>query len=145
MNEHMPQWIRYGLIALSVPQLTTGLWAILDPSGWYDGFPGGSRAWVAADGPYNHHLAGDAGAGFLATGVALVLGAVWFERRVVQVSLLTLLGFAAPHFAYHLNNNVLSGVDSAMSYGGLAVTVVGPIVLLLASRGSRPRREVVTA
>ena len=145
MTEHLPHWVRLGLIALAVPQLSTGLWAVLDPSGWYEGFPGGGRTWVSADGPFNHHLAGDAGAGFLATGVILVLAAVWFERRVVQTALLAMLAFAIPHFASHLNNNALSGSDSAMSYGGLAVTVLGPIVLLLVTARPTRRTEVAAA
>jgi len=133
MSEHMPQWVRFALIALAVPQLATGLWAVIDPSGWYDGFPGGGRNWVSVDGPFNHHLAGDAGAGFLATGVVLALAALWFERRVVQMALITLLAFAVPHFLYHLNNNALSGSDSAISYGGLAFAVAVPAVLLFLS------------
>ena len=131
MDERMPQWVRLGLVALAVPQLATGLWAVLDPSGWYEDFPGGGRTWVASDGPFNHHLAGDAGAGFLATGVVLLLAALWFERRIVQVALLTVVAFAVPHLLYHLNNNVLSGSDSALSFGGLAMTVSLPAILLL--------------
>lgn len=139
MTEQLPQWVRFGLIALAVPQLTTGLWAVLDPSGWYEGFPGGGRTWVSVDGPYNHHLAGDAGAGFLATGVVLLLAAVWFERRVVQVALLAMLAFAVPHLLYHLNNNALGGTDSVMSYGALAVTVAAPVVLLVVLVAGRAR------
>ena len=40
---------------------STGLWATLSPRSFYDEFPGGGRAWVAADGPYNEHLVRDFG------------------------------------------------------------------------------------
>jgi hypothetical protein len=83
MTEHpnrtavVATWVRIGLVALAVPQAVTGLWAILDPSGWFTEFPGFDPRLVAADPPYNAHLANDTGAGFLATAVALSLAAWW--------------------------------------------------------------------
>ncbi len=107
-----PGWVRLGLVALAIPQLVTGLWAVFDPSGWFDRFPGFDPRLVAAEPPFNAHLASDAGAGFLATGVALLLAAWWAERRVIAVALLSYLGFAIPHFAYHLREPAPGLTDS---------------------------------
>lgn len=71
------QWLRGGLLYLAASFLVVGLWATFDPAGFYEDFPGGGRQWIAGDGPYNAHLTGDAGVGFLAVGVVLLLGAVW--------------------------------------------------------------------
>src|ERR1044072_5045890 len=94
-------WIRIGLVALAVPQLVVGLWAIFDPSGWFEDFGVGAH-WVSADGPYNMHLTTDAAAGFLATGVVLLLGAWWGRQREVAMALVGYAFFAVPHFLYHL-------------------------------------------
>jgi hypothetical protein len=39
-TEVVATWVRIGLVALAVPQAVTGLWAILDPSGWFTEFSG---------------------------------------------------------------------------------------------------------
>ena len=77
MNVRTRKWVRGGLVYLTVSFAAVGLWATLDPRGFYDGFPGAGRQWVAGDGPYNAHLVSDAGIGFLAVGVVLLLAAVW--------------------------------------------------------------------
>ena len=126
-----PTWVRLGLVALAVPQLVTGLWALFDPSGWFDRFPGFDPRLVAAEPPFNAHLASDAGAGFFATGVALVLAAWWAERHVIAVALLTYLAFAIPHFAYHLREPApgLSGSEDARNVITLAIAVAVPAAL----------------
>jgi len=62
--------------AIGVPQVVIGLWALAAPKSWFDSFPGFAPRVVAAEPPYNEHLASDVGAGFLATGVVLVVAAV---------------------------------------------------------------------
>ncbi len=75
MDGRVSPLVRWGLaLALAPAQLVTGLWAVLAPLAWFDDFPGLGPSLIAADPPYNQHLATDAGAGFLATGVALVVG-----------------------------------------------------------------------
>jgi hypothetical protein len=59
-------WVRLGLVALAVPQVVTGTWALVDASHWFDHFPGFDPRLAAAEPPFNAHLATDAGAGFLA-------------------------------------------------------------------------------
>lgn len=135
--EHQPTalpvaaWVRVGLVALAVPQVFTGLWAILDPSGWFKDFPGFDPRLVAAIPPYNAHLANDAGAGFLATAVALVLAAWWGERRVVLLAVATYLSFAVPHLAYHTINPSpgLSDAEDLRNVATLVIAVVLPLAL----------------
>lgn len=132
-----PNWVRLGCVALAAPQLFTGVWAIAAPTGWYAHFPGLGPNLVAADGPYNAHLAGDAGAGFLATAVALLVAAAWADRRVTVTALLTYLAFVLPHFAYHLLHPAdrLSGATNAGNVAALAVGAAFPLVLLWGARG----------
>lgn len=129
-------WVRAVVAALAVPQLVTGLWAVLDTRGFYDNFPGFGAMLVAAEPPYNAHLITDAGSGFLAVGVVLVLAALWGERRVVQLALVGLLAFAVPHMTYHLANPspLLTDTQNALSSGGLVVSAVVPLVLLFFTR-----------
>lgn len=113
--------------ALAVPQVAIGLWAVLAPSGWFDSFPGFDPRLVAATPPFNEHLATDAGAGFLATGVALLVAAVWGWRRPFVLGLVTYLCFTVPHALYHAFNEApgLSGSEDVVNVFGLAL---GPVV-----------------
>src|SRR5918995_601429 len=97
-------WVRLGLVALAVPQVVTGTWALVDASHWFDHFPGFDPRLVAADPPFNAHLATDAGAGFLATGVALVLAAAWGRRSGALVALAAYVAFSLPHTIFHWAN-----------------------------------------
>ena len=140
--EPVANWVRAGLVALAAPQLVTGVWAIFDPTGWYRNFPGFDPRLVAAEPPFNHHLAVDAGAGFLATAVALLLAAWWAERRVVLLALATYLAFALPHLAYHAANPApgLTDAENARNVATLVIAAAFPVVLLwgLARRSRRP-------
>lgn len=94
------------LVALAAPQLFTGLWAVLAPANWYANFPGLGPALVAAEPPYNHHLVTDAGAGFLAIGIALAVAAWVGSREALLVALAAYVGAGVAHLAYHLSNPV---------------------------------------
>lgn len=132
----VPLWVRLGLVALAVPQAFTGGWALLDGSGWFDSFPGFDPRLVAAEPPFNAHLSADAGAGFLATAVALVLAAWWGERRVVWLALATYAAFAVPHLVYHWANPApgLSGAEDVRNVMMLAVAAAFPLVLWWGTR-----------
>lgn len=120
-----------GMLAVALPQLAIGIWAIAAPRAWFDEFPGGGREWLPVFGPYNEHLAVDAGAGLFATSVLLVLAAVSLERRVVQVALTGWLAFAIPHTAYHYVTLDRYGTADAVANGiTLTLTVVIPLALL---------------
>lgn len=145
-NDSAVGWIRIALVALAVPQLVVGLWASFDPTGWFDDF-GLGAAWVSADGPYNMHLTTDAAAGFLATGVLLLLGAWWGRRREVLMALVAYTFFAVPHFLYHLRHDApgLSSAENTQSVLSVAFGAGAPIVLLLALWRTWDRDETVPA
>lgn len=121
------------LVALALPHLVTGLWAVLAPRHWYETFPGGGTAIVAADGPLNLHLAGDAGAGFLASGTAALVAAWYLTRTAVRVAMASYLAFSAPHLWYHLRTPIdaLTAFETATNTALLAIAVAGPLLLLL--------------
>lgn len=133
--------IRIGLIALGITQLGVGLWALLDTGGWFGSFPGPFASdWLPAYGGYNEHLAVDAGAFFAATGILLLLAAVWMERRLIQAALLTYLVFQLPHTIYHLDaDDVLPGGDRIASSVAL-VSALAAAALLLGLTRARQRR-----
>ena len=98
----------FGVAMLAFIDVLTGLWAVIDPTGWFRDFPGTGAHWIAAAPPYNHHLVTDAGAGFLGVGVVLFLAVLWRERRVMQVALLGSLAHDLPHFMFHLLHPAVS-------------------------------------
>jgi len=57
---------------------------------------------VSTQGPFNQHLASDAGGGFLAVGVVLLLAAVWMARPAIILALVASLVHDLPHFVFHL-------------------------------------------
>ena len=138
MNGAVPRWVRIGLVvALAPGQIVTGLWALLATRSWFDDFPGVGASIVAAEPPYNAHLAADTGAGFLATGVAIVAAALWAQRSAVYVALLGYLAFALPHLLYHAGNpaSPLDGTAQVMNLGLLGS---GVALALLLGWGARP-------
>lgn len=122
-------WLRVGLLVVAVPQLFTGLWALLAPHSFYQDFPLAGAGWISGLGPYNEHLVRDTGAGFLALGVLLGVAAILLERRLVQVSLGVWLVFAVPHFIFHLTTVHVFSLGSYL----LQVGVLGFLVLLPAA------------
>ena len=102
------------VVALAAPQLLVGVWAVVAPRSGFDSCPGLDPRLVAAEPPFNAHLATDAGAGFLATGVALAIAALIARRGAVYVALGTYAAFAVPHALYHAINpapGLTSGED----------------------------------
>ncbi len=132
MTARRRRWTRAGLIYLAASFLQVGLWATLAPRSFYDDFPGFGRSWVAGHGPYNEHLASDAGVGFLAVGAVLVLAAVWMERRVMQAALVGATLHGLGHLLSHLNNwnDGLGPLDQTVSNGGLLFGIGLAIVLM---------------
>ena len=127
--------IRVGLLVLGLPQALIGLWALVATRDWFETFPGAGHNWLPAYGAYNEHLATDVGATFVAIGLALVLAAVYLERRLVQVALITYLVFEIPHFVYHLGaDDRLSSGDQIASATTLTLTVLLAFALLALTR-----------
>ena len=135
-----PTWTRWAVAALAVPQLITGLWAVVNPDHWFRTFPGFGPLLVAAEPPFNAHLASDAGAGFLATGVVALLAAYWGDRRLVTVAGLALLAFALPHFLYHASHPAesLSDVTNVVNFVVLLIAAAIPAAIALSAF---PRKE----
>jgi hypothetical protein len=140
VTDRIPSWVRLGvLVTMAAPQLLIGLWAVLSPEGWFDSFPGFDPRLVAAEPPFNEHLASDAGAGFLATGVGLLAAALWARRDGLRVALLAYVAFTLPHTGWHALNPsaLLSGVEDATNVLVLASGLVLAAVFAYGS-GDRP-------
>jgi hypothetical protein len=143
MSDRVPGWARWGIVlTLAVPQLFIGLWAVIAPERWYESFPGFDPRLVAAEPPFNRHLASDAGAGFVATGLTLLVAAVWANRAAVWTALLAYAAFTVPHVLYHATHPsaLLSGAEDV----GSVASLVGGLVLAAvfawgsAGRSGRP-------
>jgi uncharacterized protein DUF4345 len=132
-----------GLLALS--GLAIGLWAAIDPHGFYRSFPGGGRTWVSADGPYNEHLVRDFGS--LNLGLAAVaLVAFWRPIRELLIAVgLANIVYGVPHLIYHLRHlGVYDTSDKVGNVLSLSAALVLPAILLAValsanrSRGTAP-------
>lgn len=127
-----------GWLALSALQL--GLWALLAPRSFYDGFPGFGRTWAAVDGPFNEHFVRDFGALNLALAVLLIAATIRLSRELVTVAALASLVWGVPHLIYHLvNTDGLETMDLVASLGGLALAVALAAGLLVSARRLEPR------
>jgi hypothetical protein len=120
------------LVVLAATGLWVGVWALVDPRGFFDGFPGGGRSWVAADGPYNEHLVRDVGA----FNVALGLLALWAFARPTRVMVvgtaIAWLAYGLPHAVYHATHlDVFSGADKTMVAVATAATPIVALALLI--------------
>lgn len=125
---------RYGLLAVAIAQLGVTLQALFAPRSFYEDFPFG-RGWVSAAPPYNEHLIYDYGAFTLGALLALVIAAVWLDRRVVQVAIVSWLIGAAIHFTYHaINADQLDTGDAIANLVALFAYIVLPGWLLLKTR-----------
>ncbi len=136
-----PTPTRWLLSLLATVQLAVGGSALLAPSSFYVSFPWFRDRWISAYGPFNEHLVVDAGAGFLATGLALAIAACWLQRPIIIVALVTYLAQALPHVIYHLGSPGpgLPLPDQVANVVGLAGGVVVAGLLLLAWLRSEDR------
>ena len=129
--------LQIGLLLLAVTSISSGLWALFLPRPFYEDFPLPDWNWVSTLGPYNEHLVSDYGALNLALGVMMVGAAVFLERRLVQVSLISWLAYAVPHFVFHLGQvHHFSPFDNLAQISALGFVVLLPLVLLLQMRPS---------
>lgn len=117
---------------LAAVQTVNGFYALLAPRSFYEDYPAG-RGWVEALPAYSEHLVRDVGGLFLATAVVLAAAAIWLERRLVLVALVSFLAFSIPHTTYHLLN--LDGISTGDAIAEailLVLTVLAPLALLVA-------------
>jgi hypothetical protein len=128
-----PIWVRIGLFVLCVSNVFTGVWAVMDPRGWWDSFPGFGHAWVSGFGAYSEHLVRDVGGFFLGFGVLFLIATFFLEKRLAVASLISWLFFAVPHLVYHMSEQgTLSDADNLLSLEALAFVVALPILILVA-------------
>jgi hypothetical protein len=125
---------------MGLVDLITGAWALVDPAGWYRSYPGFGHHWISVQGPYNEHLALDAGAGFVAVGAILVIAAVWANRSTLTVALLALVIHSLPHFLFHLTHHVerFSAFDTLFGVWSLGVEALVGLILIWAVWRPRP-------
>jgi hypothetical protein len=97
--------------------------------------------WVAADGVYNHHLAADVGALWLAIFVVTLAALASGSQPLVRLVSAAWLVHAVPHLLYHVGHRaVLAGGDQIAELGGLAGQIVIALFCLVASRPSQAQR-----
>jgi hypothetical protein len=134
-----PRAARIALALLLVQGLFVGAWAALWPRSFYDDFPGGGRAWVAADGPYNEHLVRDFGDLNLALAAITLVALLAFTRWVVLAAALGWIVYGTPHLIYHLRHlDLYDTSDKVANVAALVLALVLPIVVLCGARRLRP-------
>ncbi len=126
------------MVALGLPNVVIGLWAVTAPRRWYDNFPSSASPWISPDGPFNEHLVVDAGAGLLLLGV-LLCGAAFLGRTARRLALVAGLFQTIPHVRYHLANPLpeSSTVDQLAATGSLVLVVAAMVALLIIDRPTR--------
>jgi hypothetical protein len=139
MRDRLPAMpYRYGLLVIAFAQLGATLQALLTPRSFYDDFPLG-RGWVHAYPAYNDHLIYDYGAYTLGAVVALVIAAIWLDRRVVQLATVSWLVSATIHLVNHVVTVDRYGTgDAVANLTGLFLFVAIPGGLLIRSINESP-------
>jgi hypothetical protein len=134
MRDRLPAMpYRYGLLVIAFAQLGATMQALLAPRSFYDDFPLG-RGWVQAYPAYNDHLIYDYGAYTLGALVALVIAAIWLDRRVVQLATVSWLVSATIHLVNHVVTVDRYGTgDAVANLTGLFLFVAIPGGLLIRS------------
>ncbi|WP_054813551.1 hypothetical protein [Nocardia arizonensis] len=139
-EQHRWRWlaVRIMLGILAVQGIVVGLWALFAPHSWYSDFPGFGMRWVGLDGPFNHHLAADVGAFFLALGAVSLFALLRGENVPARAAGIGWTVMALPHLIYHLAHRpaemttvsyVLSLIAAAaLAALGLALIFVTPPV-----------------
>jgi hypothetical protein len=136
----VPTWVRAVMIApLATPQLVIGVWALVAARNWYDTFPGVEPHLISGEPPFNQHLATDVGAGFFATGVALLIAGILARRSAVYVALAASAAFTVPHVLYHATHDA-PALTTAQNELNVALLASSLLWLALAAWGARPRR-----
>ncbi|WP_216897155.1 hypothetical protein [Nocardia alni] len=109
---------------LTIQAAIVAVWAIFAPAAWYRSFPGFGLDWVAMSGPYNHHLAFDVGAFFLALGAVAAAALFYADSLLVRVAGAGWVVFGIPHFIYHAANR-----PDGMSTGGFVFMLIAALLL----------------
>lgn len=142
MHDRLPaNPYRYGLLAVAFAQLGATLQALFAPRSFYDDFPFG-RGWVQEYPSYNDHLIQDYGAFTLGAVVAIVLAAIWLDRRALQLAIASWLVGATIHFISHVATvGRFETADAIGNLSGLAMFILIPGWLLVKSMHTRGPQE----
>ncbi|WP_405132784.1 hypothetical protein [Nocardia sp. NBC_01388] len=130
---------------LTAQAFIVGAWAVCAPHSWYTSFPGFGMQWISMDGPYNHHLASDVGAFFLAVGAFTAAALYFMDSLLARVAGLGWLVFGVPHLIYHTFHHPdgMSGVSYGLSIAAaVALPALGLACILVAPRERRPVPEL---
>jgi hypothetical protein len=131
--------VRLALALLVAQGLIVGVWAAAWPRSFYDDFPGGGRAWVSVDGPYNEHLVRDFGDLNLALAVVTLVALIALTRVVALAAALGWIVYQVPHLVYHLRHlDLYDTGDKVANVASLVLALVLPIVVLVGARRLRP-------
>ncbi|MCU1681459.1 MAG: hypothetical protein JWQ81_2198 [Amycolatopsis sp.] len=123
------------LTGLALAGAYTGFWAYFAPQPWYEHFPGFGRSWLPPLGPYNEHLAKDAGAMFLALTVLSLIALRYVHNDVlVRTAGFGWLTFNVLHMTYHFQHlDMYDTVDKLLNVVTLGLLAAGSIALILAT------------
>jgi hypothetical protein len=118
-----------GVLALG--GLVVGAWAQFAPHSFYASFPGGGRAWVAQDGPFNEHLIRDVGGLNLALALVTIAAMVSLGRGLVRAAGGAWAVYGLPHLVYHAAHLApLAPVDRVVNVVLLGGIVIAGLALL---------------
>ncbi|MBA3779726.1 MAG: hypothetical protein H0X16_10600 [Chloroflexi bacterium] len=141
--------LQAGLLVLAAAAGVPGIWATLDPAGFYATFPasgvagpGGPFNWLALFPPFNEHLIRDYGALNLGYAALLLWAALRPTIQLVRAALVAWLISWIPHAAFHLLHiGELQPLD-AIGQTLAIIAVVGiPLFLLVFARSDgRPEQ-----
>ncbi|MFI6490170.1 hypothetical protein [Streptomyces sp. NPDC050564] len=126
--------LRYASLGfLALTGLYAGAWAYFSPKGWHENFPGFGLSWLPQLGPYNEHLAKDAGAMFLALSALTIIALRQVRnKRIVQTTGAVWLVFNVLHFSYHMQHLEMYGTrDQVLNVVTLSALVLLSAVLLV--------------
>ncbi|MET8648942.1 hypothetical protein [Nocardia aurea] len=132
--------VRIILGVLAFQGIVIGLWAVLAPHSWYTSFPGFGMHWVAVDGPYNHHLAADVGAFFLALGAVSLYALIRTGVESARAAGIGWTVMALPHLIYHAFHKPaeMGTVSFTLSViAAAALLALGVALLVVVPRGPR--------
>jgi hypothetical protein len=130
---------RAALILLAVAGLYQGLWAQLDPRSFFEEFPGG-ESWIAANGPYNEHLARDVGGLVNGLAVVAIIAAWTLSKPLLTATAAGWLVYALPHLGYHLAEPLNDAGMQSFNVLVLASQVVLPVLGLVGVAWARATR-----
>ncbi len=129
------RWLRIGLVYLAVANALVGFWAAFAPRSFFADFPGGSRAWVAADGPYNEHLVRDVGELNLALFVVVAAAAITLSLPLVRAALAATIVNGVVHVLYHARHlDPYETGDRIALIGSLVLVPIVAALLLVMTR-----------